>query len=137
MRPKEVKIVLLNCGRSEDICEALAVLTWVCTDHFPWVLQLCCFQQPGWLVWSSFRALCTFLPWACASSGSVALRVVVTSSSRTAKLLLLSLPVMQSAVIDPLLGNRLCTAEVTVLVLLSIYCPCLARGDLEIYVCCV
>ena len=41
--------------------------------------------------------------------------------------------IMQSAVIDPLLGNRLCTGEVTV-VLLAIYCACLAWRDLEICV---
>lgn len=51
-----------GCARSENICKALAVLTWARTDQFPWALQLYCFQPQGWLIWGSFRDLCTFLP---------------------------------------------------------------------------
>lgn len=45
--------------------------------------------------------------------------------------------VMQSVVIDPLLGNRLCTCEFTVIVLFSIYCPSPVQRDLEICVLCM
>lgn len=66
-------------------------------------------------------------------SDSAVLRPLVTSSNKPGADF--PVTVMQSAVIDPLLGNRLCTCEVTAVVLFSIYCPCLAQRDLEIYVC--
>lgn len=113
------------------------MLTWACTHQFPWALGCIASSTQAGLCGALSGISAHLYPVTCIYTIRLGCTEGISDLQQQKSKPGAGFPVtvMQSAAIDPLLGNRLCTCEVTVIVLFLIYCPCLAWRDLEIYVC--